>query len=275
MKYINNITWALILCMGLVVSCKDDDEPGTSEALTLDKTEITMGPEGGTERVQVTSNLSWVSSVSGPWVSVSPAYGIGSAECILSVDSTLENTSRTLEIKYAPQGQQPQTLTVTQFGFGKQILIKDPEVELESSANYDDRYFDVTISTNVELKIDMDNIDYSFAEGEPSAEDEEEANSQKTGWIELEGSNTPVVDLDRKARPRTVKVRFRWDMNTIAYTRVAKVSLVPLHLEEDQLVDNDGNPIEKVTLTVTQEAAPKITDDRAGDSLAIIMIANE
>lgn len=275
MKYINNITWALILCMGLVVSCKDDDEPGTSEALTLDKTEITMGPEGGTERVQVTSNLSWVSSVSGPWVSVSPANGIGSAECILSVDSTLENTSRTLEIKYAPQGQQPQTLTVTQFGFGKQILIKDPEVELESSANYDDRYFDVTISTNVELKIDMDNIDYSFAEGEPSAEDEEEANSQKTGWIELEGSNTPVVDLDRKARPRTVKVRFRWDMNTIAYTRVAKVSLVPLHPEEDQLVDNDGNPIEKVTLTVTQEAAPKITDDRAGDSLAIIMICEK
>lgn len=275
MKYINNITWALILCMGLVVSCKDDDEPGTSEALTLDKTEITMGPEGGTERVQVTSNLSWVSSVSGPWVSVSPANGIGSAECILSVDSTLENTSRTLEIKYAPQGQQPQTLTVTQFGFGKQILIKDPEVELESSANYDDRYFDVTISTNVELKIDMDNIDYSFAEGEPSAEDEEEANSQKTGWIELEGSNTPVVDLDRKARPRTVKVRFRWDMNTIAYTRVAKVSLVPLHPEEDQLVDNDGNPIEKVTLTVTQKAAPKITDDRAGDSLAIIMICEK
>lgn len=281
MKFLNNsMIWSLILCAGLVVSCKDDDEPGIPGGLALDKTEIAIGPEGGTERVQVTSSTNWVSSVSAPWVSVSPANGFGSVASVLTVDSTLENTARTLEVRYTPQGQQPQTLTVTQFGFGKQILIKEAEVELESSANYDERVVDVTIQTNVQFRIDMDNIGYSFEEGDPTGDDAAEAETQRTGWIDLERnqSETPVGDdlLDRGARPRTVKVRFRWEMNTVPYTRVAKIDLLPLGLEGDEtLVDADGNPIDKVTLTVTQTAAPKIEDNRAGDSLAIIMICEK
>lgn len=281
MKFLNNsMIWSLILCAGLVVSCKDDDEPGIPGGLALDKTEIAIGPEGGTERVQVTSSTNWVSSVSAPWVSVSPANGFGSVASVLTVDSTLENTARTLEVRYTPQGQQPQTLTVTQFGFGKQILIKEAEVELESSANYDERVVDVTIQTNVQFRIDMDNIGYSFEEGDPTGDDAAETETQRTGWIDLERnqSETPVGDdlLDRGARPRTVKVRFRWEMNTVPYTRVAKIDLLPLGLEGDEtLVDADGNPIDKVTLTVTQTAAPKIEDNRAGDSLAIIMICEK
>ena len=57
---------------------------------------------------------------------------------------------------------------------------------------------------------------------------------------------------------------------------MAKIDLLPLGLEGDEtLVDADGNPIDKVTLTVTQTAAPKIEDNRAGDSLAIIMICEK
>ena len=105
MKFLNNsMIWSLILCAGLVVSCKDDDEPGIPGGLALDKTEIAIGPEGGTERVQVTSSTNWVSSVSAPWVSVSPANGFGSVASVLTVDSTLENTARTLEVRYTPQG---------------------------------------------------------------------------------------------------------------------------------------------------------------------------
>ena len=41
MKFLNNsMIWSLILCAGLVVSCKDDDEPGIPGGLALDKTEI-------------------------------------------------------------------------------------------------------------------------------------------------------------------------------------------------------------------------------------------
>ena len=37
-------------------------------------------------------------------------------------------------------------------------------------------------------------------------------------------------------------------------------------------MDNNGNIIDAVVLTVTQKAAMKIEDNRAGDSLAIITI---
>ena len=43
--------------------------------------------------------------------------------------------------------------TGAQFGFGKQIILDKPEVELENSDIEDNRYFDVNISTNVQFAI--------------------------------------------------------------------------------------------------------------------------
>lgn len=60
-------------------------------------------------------------------------------------------------------------------------------------------------------------------------------------------------------------------MNTIPYTRIAKIKLVPTD-PDVELVDKDGNPTGEVYITVTQESAQRITDDRAGDSLAVVMI---
>ena len=42
MKYLNKITLGLILCMGFVSSCKDDDEAGIN-GISVDKEEITIG----------------------------------------------------------------------------------------------------------------------------------------------------------------------------------------------------------------------------------------
>lgn len=274
MKHMTNkIIGISALCACMLLACSDDNEPAIPGGLALDKTEIAVGPEGGTERIQVSANAEWVTSVSGPWVSVSPANGIGPAESVLAIDSTLENTSRTVEIRFTPQGQQPQTVTVTQFGFGKQILIKEPDVEIGSSASYDERQFSLTVSTNVHFKID-ENIEYSFGE-EPAAEDAADAETQREGWLQLPAQKDLEVNLDRKARPRSVTAHVRWEMNTVPYTRIAKVKLLPLNPEEDQLVDNEGNPVEYVTLTVTQKPAMRITDNRAGDSLAIIMICEK
>lgn len=52
-------------------------------------------------------------------------------------------------------------------------------------------------------------------------------------------------------------------MNVAPYTRVAKINLVPVN-SEDKLVDDNGNKIDAVVLTVTQEKAMKIEDNRAG-----------
>lgn len=272
MKYLSKITLGLILCMGFITSCKDDDEPAIAGGIAVDKEEITIGPEGGTESVAVSSYSNWVASASKPWIAVSPANGIGSADCTLAIDSTLENTSRTSQVRFSLDGQEPKVITITQFGFGKQILLKESEIEIENSAEYDKRYFDVTISTNVNFKID-ENIVYSFVEEESMTEEEKnEVESESKDWLTMPKDSELEVNLDRKARPRTIKARFRWEMNTAPYTRIAKIKLVPENPEEDQLVDNDGNPIESVLLTVTQKPALKIEDNRSGDSLAIVTI---
>lgn len=272
MKYLSKITLGLILCAGLVTSCKDDDESGISGGIVIDKEEIAIGPEGGMEQLSVSSNISWIAGSSKPWIAVSPANGIGNAECRLAIDSTLENGVRTAQIRFSQDNLEPKLITVTQFGFGKQIVVKEPNVEIESSDNYDKRFFDAVISTNINLKID-DNIEYSFAEAESMTEEEKtEAESERTRWIELPKANDLKVNLDRKARPRTIKVRFRWEMNAAPYTRIAKIRLVAQDPEKDQLVDNEGNKIDAVILTVKQKAAMKIEDNRSGDSLALIVI---
>ena len=164
-------------------------------------------------------------------------------------------------------------VTVTQFGFGKQILVREPEVKIPSSDVYKDRHFESTISTNVNFKIGS--VDYSFAE-EATMTDEEkkEVEGERSNWVTLPKDKDLEVNLDRGARPRTLKVDFRWGMNVAPYTRVAKIHLIPVN-SDDQLVDDNGNKIDAVVLTVTQEAAMRIEDNRAGDSLAIITINNK
>ena len=269
MKYLNKITLGLILCMGLMTSCKDDDEIGISGGIAVDREEITIVAEGGTEKIAVSSNSNWVSSSSQPWISISPANGLGSADCSLAIDSTLSEKSREAQIRFSVEGQESKSIRVIQFGYGKQIILKEPTVEIESSARYDDRYFDAVISANVAFKIDS-NVEYSF-EGLTDADNENELESDRTGWIEMPKADDLEINLDRGYRPRTVKVRFKWKANIVPCTRVAKIRLLPKNADE-QLIDNEGNPTGEVILTVKQKPALRITDDRAGDSIAILAI---
>lgn len=270
MKYSKKIIIGLALCAGIVTSCKED-EAGVSNNISTDKDEITIGPEGGTEQVAVSTNADWVAGSAKPWISISPANGMGSADCRLAIDSTLENNARTTQIRFAAEGQEPKLITITQFGFNKQILLKEPEVEIENSAEYDKRFFETTISTNIHFKIDEENIEYSFAE--PMNDTEKvEMEPERANWLTLPKNDDLEVNLDRKARPRTIKVRFRWEMNTAPFTRVAKIRLIPQNPKEDKLKDADGKEIDAVILTVRQKPALKIEDNRSGDSLAIITI---
>ena len=269
MKYLNKITLGLILCMGLMTSCKDDDEIGIPGGIAVDREEITIVAEGGTEKIAVSSNSNWVSSSSQPWISISPANGLGSADCSLAIDSTLSEKSREAQIRFSVEGQESKSIRVIQFGYSKQIILKEPTVEIESSARYDDRYFDAVISANVAFKIDS-NVEYSF-EGLTDADNENELESDRTGWIEMPKADDLEINLDRGYRPRTVKVRFKWKANIVPCTRVAKIRLLPKNADE-QLIDNEGNPTGEVILTVKQKPALRITDDRAGDSIAILAI---
>ena len=140
--------------------------------------------------------------------------GIGSAVCEIAIDSTLQNLARTTEILFAMNGRTPQKVTVTQFGFSKQILIKESEVKIASSDRYDERVFKSNISTNVKFRID--GVDYSFAEEATMSEEQKaDAESDRADWLTLPKEKDLNVELDRGARPRTIKVDFRWGMNVV------------------------------------------------------------
>lgn len=275
MKYINKLTWLLVLGAGLMTaSCSDSDDVDIPGGLAIDKEQIEIAAEGGSEQLAIAASQNWVANVDEPWLMLTPANGVGSTTATVVVDSTLMNGRRTTDIVFIGDNGQRRTVSVKQFGYGKQIDIKEPTVEIENSESYDKRAFESLISANVECKIGK--VEYSF-EGDMTDAEKAENESEREGWLlnskdedKLIGTNLGIV-LDRKARPRSVKFKFRWAMNVVPAVRVAKVHLVPVKAE-DKLVDADGNPIDDVILTVRQKAAPKIEDNRAGDSLSVIMI---
>ena len=274
MKYMNKLTLGIVLAAGLFTACSDKDDVDIPGGLALDKEVIDIAPQGGTEQIAIAASQDWVANVDEPWLMLTPANGVGSVEGTIKVDSTLSSKSRSTEICFQGANGQSRKLTINQFGYGKQILLKDPVVEIENSDSYDNRAFESLISANVECKIGK--IEYSF-EGDLTDAEKAENESEREGWLlnskdedKLTGTNLGIV-LDRKARPRSVKFKFRWAMNVVPAVRVAKVHLVPVKAE-DKLVDADGNPTDDVILTVRQKAAQKIEDNRAGDSLSVIMI---
>lgn len=275
MKYINKLTWLLVLGAGLMTaSCSDSDDVDIPGGLAIDKEQIEIAAEGGSEQLAIAASQNWVANVDEPWLMLTPANGVGSTTATVVVDSTLMTGRRTTDIAFIGDNGQRRTVSVLQFGYGKQIDIKEPTVEIENSESYDKRAFESLISANVECKIGK--IEYSF-EGDMTDAEKAENESEREGWLlnskdedNLTGTNLGIV-LDRKARPRSVKFKFRWAMNVVPAVRVAKVHLVPVKAE-DQLVDADGKPTDDVILTVRQKAAQKIEDNRAGDSLSVIMI---
>ncbi|WP_182384314.1 BACON domain-containing protein [Segatella copri] len=275
MKYIKKLTWLLVLGAGLMTaSCSDSDDVDIPGGLAIDKEQIEIAAEGGSEQLAIAASQNWVANVDEPWLMLTPANGVGSTTATVVVDSTLMNGRRTTDIVFIGDNGQRRTVSVKQFGYGKQIDIKEPTVEIENSESYDKRAFESLISANVECKIGK--IEYSF-EGDLTDAEKAENESEREGWLlnskdedKLKGTNLGIV-LDRKYRPRSVKFKFRWAMNVVPAVRVAKVHLVPVKAE-DQLVDADGKSTDDVILTVRQKAAPKIEDNRAGDSLSVIMI---
>ena len=228
--------------MLLFAACNEDTLMPSFE---IDKASVAIGAEGGTEYLQVTSATEWVAVSDKPWISISPANGIGSTRCRIIVDSTLESSIRTATLRFSAMGETPIAIPVAQSGFAKQILIKEPELTIASSTNnMADRFFEATVTANVPFGVQVEYPDATLAE-----------------WI------TPKdfeLELDRGSRPRTTTLRFDWKINTEFTERTARIHLYPLEAT-DVLADS-------AIITITQEAAPTITDDRSGDSLALITI---
>lgn len=240
MNRLYKIALGLIVCFPFV-ACNDDEEKGAS--FSLDKNEITFGAEGGADVVLVESNDSWTVSVSEPWLSVSPASGTGNAACHVVVDSSLVSDMRTASVRFTPSAMPAIAMTVKQMGYGKMILPDTCEIWVEASAKMEERFFETTVTTNVKFSVEIDHL---------GAEDE---------WLTSESVS---VELDKGARPRTAKLRFDWKMNTVPQERVAEIKLIP--------DGEDTALVQPAVISVYQKPALKIEDNRAGDSIALVVI---
>ena len=240
MKSLIKIAFSLFAGLCLVAACSDSyDERITGFA--LETQEITLGAEGGTETVNVASGTKWVAKVDQPWVKVMPANGIGSAECKIVVDTTLSNDIRRAVVTFVPEGEAKKEIQVHQTGYGKMIGLSEQEVKVANMGEYGKRYFEISVTTNVDFKVTI---------------------PAEQGWVTLD--KKPTVSLNQGARPRTIKVRFNWNMNTDPDIREAAIAFEPKNSEE--VLEKEA------TLIVKQDAAPLIEDNRQGDSIALIII---
>ena len=238
MDRLYKIALGLIVCVSFV-AC-NDEEKGAS--FSLDKSEITFGAEGGADVVLVESNDSWTVSVSEPWLSVTPASGTGNAACHVVVDSSLVSEVRSASVRFTPAAMPAVAVTVKQMGYGKMIAPEKSEIWVESSAKMEERYFETNVTTNVKFNVEIDHL----------GADE---------WLTAESVS---VELDKGARPRTAKLRFDWKMNTVPEQRVAEIKLIP--------EDEGAELVEPAVISVYQKPALKIEDNRAGDSIALVVI---
>ena len=242
------ITILFSLFVVFFASCREDGIDTAS--FQVNKLTVSdIAPAGGTDTLLVTSTVEWIASANEPWVSVSPANGIGNTKCIVFVDSTLQNDVRTAELTFETVDGDRHVVMVAQGGFAKFISPKDTIMTIASSTNsISDRYFEVEVSTNVGFKVSI--VDSA---------------NNPIHWLTPKQAEV-VPNFDRPSRPRSAKVRFDWDINSDTFERVAYINFLPID-EKDVLA-------KAAVLTVTQDAAPVITDDRAGDSLAIVTIIN-
>lgn len=240
MRSLLKIALGIFASITLLSACGDDDAPVITE-LTLAKEDVTLGAEGGVETVNVSSPTKWVAKVSVPWLKISPANGLGSTDCEIKVDTTLTNTVREGIVTFVSENNERKTLAVHQTGYGKMIGLSKETIEVENMGDYDKRFFEISVTSNVDFTVKVpDGIK----------------------WVSV--NKQPSISLDYGARPRTVKVRFNWEMNTEPAVRVANISFEPKNTQE--VLEKEA------ILEVSQKAAPKIDDNRQGDSIALLII---
>jgi hypothetical protein len=208
----------------------------------VDTENITIGPEGGVKIVKVKSADRWIATVQEPWLTISPANGVGSVDCRVIVDSALAVNQREATIRINNQAtDERMDFKVVQNGFDYQIVLSEPEVNIASYASLEEREFDVKVKSNVPFDVEL-------PEGADS-------------WLSY---TLPELVLDRGVRPREVAVHFKWGVNFNPTSRDAVIKFNPKDSQVTPAIKND--------LKINQEAAEEIEIGVKGDSLALIAI---
>ena len=222
-----------------IVACSDDKSAGD---MTLQSNNIRMEAAGGVEKIKIDMADRWIASIDNPWITVSPANGVGSTVCEFKIDSSLTAEPRQGVVRIQNLSTwEYKEIIIDQQGFPYTIELEGEGKTLKSYKTANERYFDIVLRSNVDF-------DVVIPEG--------------VDWLKYDSYK---LTLNRGLRPRQVKVRFRWGINTKPAERVAEVKFVPKSNVELSRSD---------VLSVVQEGAePIIPDTRSGDSTALLAIA--
>ncbi|MGN0201548.1 MAG: hypothetical protein ACI399_01405 [Candidatus Cryptobacteroides sp.] len=239
----SSIRHIFLICLSaaLLLSCKEE----ASVEFAVSGNEIVMGPEGGKALLDLSADSEWIVKTQEPWITVSPANGIGSTECRIIVDSALTVSPREglVRIERLSDGQR-KDIQVRQEGFNYEISVEKQEVEIESYADYGSRTFSLEVTANTPFKVVI-------------PEDPE----NNASWLRYTMRD---LVLDRGARPRKTRIDFEWDINVYQQDRELTVTLEPTESEISLArLDRIG---------VRQKGAEPIEIGIKGDSLAIIAI---
>ena len=85
-KNIANIALSLMVAF-MAVACVENDSTIGFSLGVYEKEPIELTAVGGKEVVLVETNESWVATTNVPWITISPANGIGTVACEVFVDS--------------------------------------------------------------------------------------------------------------------------------------------------------------------------------------------
>lgn len=256
-KYIVKLTLGLMLSAAFITACTDDDDDDQAIAFGLSTEELVFPENGGTESVTITAANTWNINANASWLKITPANGMGSGEFTVSADASVLAEPRTASIRIEASGEMPKTIKLTQMGYQLGVYPSTTDTLIENSALKDKRFFELSVVTNVRFSVEIKEaiLDES---GNDTGEMGEKAKWLSTTYKEKD------LNLDYGQRPVAAKLRFDWNVNVEDQKRAAKIAF--------KFTDNDGNPQETV-VTVTQKATPTITDNRAGDSLALLIIS--
>ena len=219
--------------------CQKDINPSI-EGFESDSSTIEAKATGGEHRITIRSDKAWSVQTDAPWLMISPANGRGEVECIVKIDSTLINDTRTATINFTSAGESISKIDVTQAGFERSITPDSREISIAASAIYADRWIELDVVANVEFNVESD-----------------------AQWLTISDYK---LNLDCGARPRTTRLHLDWKMNSDPEAREATITLEP----------KSGEPLATpAKVKIRQAAGPLIEDNRRGDSLAIVTIYNK
>ncbi len=233
-----HIATSLLLSAALVGACVQKEEI----PFAVETDSFSLGAEGGVRSLRLSSDGSWVAKTQEPWINVSPANGTGSIECEIRIDSALSVTPRQglVRIERIEDGLR-KDISISQEGFKLGISTSEPVVEIESYADYGKRSFTVPVTANTPFVVNIPEKDRE--------------------WLKF---SMPELKLDRGVRPRTVNVKFEWDLNVNQEERESEILFEPMD-SELQLERKDN-------LLIRQKGAEAIEIGIKGDSLALIAI---